>query len=155
MREILLNLLSNAVKFTDRGEVVLNATSRLLQNDDYEFQVDVRTLESGFPNICNRSFFSHSASWIRRPQDATKGPGWVWPSARSWCEMMGGVMWVESREGEGSTFHFTFHARTEAARAATSSPRQELIPIDHHLATRLRFRFSLWRTIRFIRRWPC
>lgn len=137
LREILLNLLSNAVKFTDRGEVVLTATSRLLQNDDYEFQVDVRDTGIGIPEHLQPELFQSFSQLDSSPTRRHKGTGLGLAISKKLCEMMGGVMWVESREGEGSTFHFTFHARTEAARAATSSPRQELIPIDHHLATRL------------------
>jgi PAS domain S-box-containing protein len=118
--QILANLLTNAVKFTDEGEVVLSVdSSRVFDADDpdaqiYELHLAVRDTGIGIPKErIDRLFHSFSqvdASTTRR----YGGTGLGLVISKRLSEMMGGTMWVESEEGQGSVFHFTVKAEAAA-----------------------------------------
>jgi len=109
-RQILINLLSNAVKFTPEGEVVVRI--RLLRQDDAGY-VAFSVSDTGIgipPEAQTRLFQSFSqvdASTTRR----FGGTGLGLAISCRLSELMGGRMWLESREGTGSTFTFTVPAR--------------------------------------------
>ncbi len=128
LRQILLNLLGNAVKFTDRGEVALTV---LRGGDPSELAFAVRDTGIGIsPDVQPRlfqSFAQADASIARR----YGGTGLGLAISKRLCELMGGRIWIESQEGQGSTFRFTVRLeRAEAsdlppAPAATGAPAPE------------------------------
>lgn len=134
VRQVLVNLLSNACKFTDRGEVVVSVSARPLLEESpprdgvYEFHVSVRDTGIGIPadrmDRLFQSFTQIDASTTRR----YGGTGLGLAISKRLCELMEGTMWAESRQGRGSTFHFTFRAEVEdgAVAAASASEQGEL-----------------------------
>jgi signal transduction histidine kinase/DNA-binding response OmpR family regulator/HPt (histidine-containing phosphotransfer) domain-containing protein/PAS domain-containing protein len=130
LRQIFVNLLSNAVKFTERGEVVLSASSQRVSSaapDTYLLHFAVRDTGIGIPpDRVDRLFQSFSqldASTTRR----YGGTGLGLAISRRLSEMMGGGMWVESELGAGSTFHFTL--RATAAPAPARAYLDEIQPV--------------------------
>ncbi|MEM6755404.1 MAG: ATP-binding protein, partial [Cyanobacteria bacterium P01_C01_bin.38] len=116
LRQILINLISNAIKFTDTGSVEVSVTSRERQTigdekNNYEIQFAIKDTGVGIPsNRINRLFkaFSQVNSSITRKYGGT-GLGLV--ICKQLSELMGGKIWVESEENQGSTFYFTITAR--------------------------------------------
>ncbi len=115
LRQILLNLLNNAVKFTEQGEIVLTVDAEPLDQDQgpgtrYRVHFAVRDTGIGIPperlQTLFESFTQLDASTTRR----YGGTGLGLAISRRLTEAMGGKIWVESRVGEGSTFHFTVEA---------------------------------------------
>jgi PAS domain S-box-containing protein len=116
LRQILINLLNNAVKFTDKGEVVLSVDGQALESGDGEvgskhrLHFAVRDSGIGIPedrlSHLFQSFSQVDASTTRR----YGGTGLGLAISKRLSELMGGTIWVESRVGEGSTFHFTIQA---------------------------------------------
>ena len=128
LRQVLVNLLSNAVKFTEQGEVVLHVSSQIaadIKGDGgpatYLLHFEVRDTGIGIPpdrmDRLFRSFSQVDASTTRR----YGGTGLGLAISRRLSEMMGGEMWVESKLGEGSSFHFTIRA------AAAPTPRRAFL----------------------------
>jgi PAS domain S-box-containing protein len=116
LRQIFVNLMNNAVKFTDVGEVVVTIRAHALEADDYEFNVAVRDTGIGIPaDRLHRLFqaFSQVDASTTRHYGGT-GLGLV--ISKRLCEMMGGTMSVESTPGQGTTFHFSFHATAVASQ---------------------------------------
>ena len=111
LRQILLNLLSNAVKFTDKGEVVLTATSRPLPGDRIELTFSVRDTGIGLtPEGMGRLFqaFSQADSSTTRKYGGT---GLGLAISKRLAELMGGTIRVISDgPGKGSTFLCTIQA---------------------------------------------
>jgi PAS domain S-box-containing protein len=105
IRQVLVNLLSNAVKFTEKGEIVLSVSSRLLGDGSHEVHLQVRDTGIGIPpDRMDRLFQSFSqvdASTTRR----YGGTGLGLAISRKLCDMMGGRIWAESEPGVGSVFH--------------------------------------------------
>jgi PAS domain S-box-containing protein len=120
VRQILVNMLSNSVKFTERGEVVVQVSSTPAPDGRYQVHFVVRDTGIGIPtermNRLFRSFSQVDASTTRR----YGGTGLGLAISKRLAEMMGGTMWVESKEGFGSKFHFSIVAEA-AARAAVPS----------------------------------
>jgi signal transduction histidine kinase/CheY-like chemotaxis protein len=118
VRQILVNLLSNAVKFTERGEVVVTVDSATLDDGALQLHFAVRDTGIGIPpdrmDRLFRAFSQVDASTTRK----YGGTGLGLTISKRFAEMMGGRMWVESRNGEGSTFHFTI----------LTSPAQGFVP---------------------------
>ena len=110
LSQILLNLLSNAVKFTENGGVAISVSSIRREGNNYEIHFAVKDTGIGIPkDKAGRLFQSFSqidASTTRR----YGGTGLGLAICKKLAEMMGGKIWVESEDGNGSTFHFTIQA---------------------------------------------
>ena len=108
---MLLNLLSNAVKFTEEGEVVVHVDAEPRRPRQRTVcTLAVRDTGIGIPqDRMDRLFESFSqvdASTTRR----YGGTGLGLAISKRLVELMGGAMWVESEEGQGSTFHIELTA---------------------------------------------
>jgi CheY-like chemotaxis protein/nitrogen-specific signal transduction histidine kinase len=138
LREIMMNLLSNALKFTDRGEIELSASSKVLEPDLYEIHVTVRDTGIGIPQSQQERLFQ---SFSQIDGTATRkygGTGLGLAISKKLCEIMGGRMWVESDSGKGATFHFTFQAKAEESSATQMS--EASFQLDRALASKLPIR---------------
>jgi PAS domain S-box-containing protein len=123
LRQILINLLNNAIKFTDTGEVVVSLDGEALESGEgkigreYKLHFAVRDSGIGIPeDRLSRLFESFSQvdpSTTRR----YGGTGLGLAISKRLSELMGGTIWVKSRVGEGSTFHFTVQAEQAPALA--------------------------------------
>jgi two-component system, sensor histidine kinase and response regulator len=105
LRQILVNLIGNAIKFTGHGGVSV-AIKRSTESAD-ALQFSVRDTGIGIPAEKQAMIFDPftqvDGSYTRR----YGGTGLGLTIASHLVRMMGGRMWVESQEGQGSTFHFT------------------------------------------------
>jgi len=107
LRQIILNLISNALKFTERGEVVVRVQAGSENKNDDMLRFSVRDSGIGIPEGKLEAIF---ASFTQVDSSTTRkygGTGLGLTICRSLSEMMDGRIWVESEEGEGSTFFFT------------------------------------------------
>jgi signal transduction histidine kinase/CheY-like chemotaxis protein/predicted hydrocarbon binding protein len=116
LRQIIVNLLGNAVKFTADGEIVLRVElvrEKEIRNlSDIFLHFSVRDTGIGIPpDRMDRLFqsFSQLDSSTTRKYGGT-GLGLV--ICKRLSDLMGGEMWAESTEGEGSTFHFTMRTQS-------------------------------------------
>ncbi len=126
LRQVLINLLGNGIKFTEAGEVVLSVdavTPTAGAGDDRQIVLHFVVRDTG-PGIAPAKqetifepFVQGDASMARKHG----GTGLGLPISRSLAEHMGGRLWVESRLGQGSTFHFTARLAV-AAEAAAPAP---------------------------------
>ncbi len=137
LRQILINLLNNAVKFTEKGEVVISVYSIKLEGCNYEIHFAVEDTGIGIPkDKMSRLFQSFSqidASTTRK----YGGTGLGLAISKRLSEMMGGKIWVESKQGIGSTFHFTILAEAtlcEPIDAGKPVSWQEDGYLDHDLS---------------------
>ncbi|MEE3715801.1 response regulator [Tumidithrix elongata RA019] len=112
LRQILLNLINNAVKFTEAGEVEVSVkleTPQALPPQGEEVMILFSIRDTGIgisEEDVSRLFqaFTQANIATARKYGGT-GLGLVICSRL--IEMMKGWIWVESKEGEGSTFYFT------------------------------------------------
>jgi signal transduction histidine kinase len=104
LRQITSNLLSNAMKFTEQGEVRLTLMSEREDGQDMLHMV-VSDTGIGIPAeklpLLFQKFTQVDSSTTRR----FGGTGLGLAICRELAGLMGGRIWVESQEGEGSAFH--------------------------------------------------
>ncbi len=120
--QVMLNLLSNAVKFCDRtaGQV----TIRLRQQGNM-LRVDVGDNGPGIAPAEQKTIFEKFRQVGDTVTGKPHGTGLGLPISRQIIERFGGMLWVESKEGQGSTFSFTLpfnHATTGRAASTKDVP---------------------------------
>ncbi len=124
LRQVFVNLLGNAVKFTDSGEVCLTIVeeNRSAQRTTVHFSVSDTGIGIS-PEWIERiyeAFVQAESSASRR----SAGTGLGLAISSRLVSLMGGRLWVDSRVGEGSTFHFTaeFGTVVDVEERAPSPP---------------------------------
>jgi two-component system sensor histidine kinase/response regulator len=121
LRQVLVNLVGNALKFTEEGEVLLTVGLEGQNQHDVVLHVAVRDTGIGIAPDKQQSIFS---PFIQADGSTTRrfgGTGLGLTISSQLVELMGGRLWVESTEGQGSTFHFTVNLR-RAATAVAATP---------------------------------
>ncbi|MBT3313844.1 MAG: PAS domain S-box protein [Anaerolineae bacterium] len=113
VRQILVNLLNNAIKFTDKGEVVVNVKSMLVENDQHELTFSVRDTGIGIPADKIEKLFKSFSQVDTSTTRKYGGTGLGLAISNQLAQNMGGRMWVKSEEGEGSTFYFTILVKAQ------------------------------------------
>jgi two-component system phosphate regulon sensor histidine kinase PhoR len=100
--QVLVNLLHNAVKFSPNGGEIVVGVSEM----DSGVVVSVRDPGIGVPRADMARIFERFYKVDRARVRGRGGTGLGLSIARHVVEMHGGRIWVESEEGEGSTFSF-------------------------------------------------
>jgi signal transduction histidine kinase/CheY-like chemotaxis protein len=107
LRQIVLNLIGNAVKFTSRGEVVLRIEKKEETAMDVVLHFAVGDTGIGIALEKQKSIFEGFSQADSSMSRKFGGTGLGLTISSRLVEAMGGRIWVESKTGLGSTFHFT------------------------------------------------
>ena len=108
LESILSNLIKNAIKFTSRGKVTYGWTS-----EQSGLRFFVRDTGIGIPENRQGVIFERFVKADLEDRNAYEGAGIGLSIAKSYVEMLGGKIWLESRQGVGTTFYFTIPLRSE------------------------------------------
>ncbi|MFV2065453.1 MAG: ATP-binding protein, partial [Pirellulales bacterium] len=124
MRQILFNLVGNAIKFTERGEVTVDVEEQWQGDGEFGLHVAVRDTGIGIPSDKLAAIFE---SFEQADTSTTRefgGTGLGLAITSELVRLMQGRLWVQSRPGQGSTFHFTVRMKLSSARP-TPHPRAD------------------------------
>lgn len=113
LRQIFLNVLSNAVKFTERGGVLSLNASR----SDGEIVVWVRDTGIGMSEEDIQVALTPFGQVDNRLERKYEGTGLGLPITKSFVELHGGVLQIESVRGQGTTVRVRFPSRAIAELA--------------------------------------
>ncbi|MGK5092540.1 response regulator [Deltaproteobacteria bacterium TL4] len=111
LRQILVNLLSNAVKFTEAGEIMVSLKKLSQTEDSVKLQFSVRDTGIGIPADKKHRLFNAFSQVDVSTTRKYGGTGLGLAISARLTQLMGGEMWVESQEGQGSTFYFTIQTQ--------------------------------------------
>lgn len=101
LRQVILNIMGNAVKFTKNGEVKL-----LVESKNSHLCFGIEDNGPGIPESLQTSIFEpYKQSDLGAKDQSSTGLGLA--ITKSILAIMGGDIWLESAEGEGSCFYFT------------------------------------------------
>ncbi len=107
LRQILSNLVGNAIKFTDRGSVTVCVGRERGTPEGALLHFFVRDTGIGIPEEQQTCIFEPFRQADGSTTRRHEGTGLGLAICTRLVQLMGGRLWVESRVGEGSTFHFT------------------------------------------------
>ncbi len=104
---ILTNLVKNAVKYSKKGYIDFGCRKK---GDFLEFFVIDTGM--GIPKDRQEAIFDRFVQADIEDKDALQGAGLGLTISKSYVEMLGGSIRVESEEGKGSSFYFTIPYKT-------------------------------------------
>lgn len=100
---ILQNIVSNAIKHTEKdGSVTISATTQ-----DDKIIVRIQDNGIGMSQEIMEKLFTPQMKRLSKSRKKNKGAGIGLLLVKGFLEKNGGEIWVESTEGEGSSFYFT------------------------------------------------
>ncbi|WP_417250378.1 ATP-binding protein [Celeribacter sp.] len=139
VRQVLTNLVGNAVKFTKEGHVIVRVVGLPAKEGSRErVHVSVEDTGIGIPDDLRDHIFGEFNQVEDERNRSFEGTGLGLAITRELVSLMGGEVWVDSVEGEGSVFGF--HLEMEIAGDAPSSSLpnwvQNAMVIDHVAAHR-------------------
>jgi signal transduction histidine kinase/CheY-like chemotaxis protein len=106
LNSVLINLIKNAIKYTNAGKIefacLMNGKSR---GSEVEFYV--KDTGIGIPKLRLKAIFDRFVQADIKDSQAYEGSGLGLAICKAYVEMLGGKIWVESKKGVGSQFHFT------------------------------------------------
>ena len=111
LRQILVNLVSNAIKFTEKGDILINVSPVSKGETNVILEFSVRDTGIGIPPDKVDSLFSPFTQVDSSTTRKYGGTGLGLAISSSLVKLMNGMIWVESQEGIGSTFHFTIQTK--------------------------------------------
>src|SRR5210317_2230003 len=108
--QVVINLLSNAVKFTDKGKVSIDAYL-----DNGQIMVEVQDTGIGISEDDKHKVFERFRQAGDTLTDKPQGTGLGLPICREIIEHHGGIIWMKSEVGVGSSFFFTIPVMGEGS----------------------------------------
>lgn len=100
---IIQNIVSNAIKYTEKGgEIIISSKSK-----DDKIIVQVKDTGIGMSKEIMEKLFTPQMRTLSEARKKNKGAGIGLLLVKGFLEKNGGEVWVESVEGEGSSFYFT------------------------------------------------
>ncbi|PCI40121.1 MAG: hypothetical protein COB53_01960 [Elusimicrobia bacterium] len=123
--QALTNLISNALKFTPEGGNITISVDRGIRDQSGMVVFSVTDTGPGLSQDEVQSVFRYFVQG-KKGEERNDGTGLGLPLARSFIEMLGGMMWAESTPGMGAAFRFTLPQAigdAESPTPASSSVR--------------------------------
>ena len=108
LNAVIINLIKNAIKFTDKGWIEFGYTRK----PGY-FEFFVRDTGVGISPEQREIIFERFRQGSESLNRNYEGAGLGLSISKSFVEMLGGTIWMESKVGEGSSFYFTVPGQSE------------------------------------------
>jgi signal transduction histidine kinase/ActR/RegA family two-component response regulator len=133
IQQVLVNLIGNATKFTEKGSIHLKVQriSKIDQKIILEF--NIKDTGIGIPKESLNNLFEAFTQVDDSRTRLQNGTGLGLAISKSFVELMGGNIWVNSIEKEGSTFCFSIQLEVLKNQSILTAPVDPII-IDNQIA---------------------
>jgi PAS domain S-box-containing protein len=111
LNQVLLNLAGNALKFTERGSIVIRVELQSMNDSGMMLKFSVSDSGIGIPRDKQSSIFESFAQADTFTTRKYGGSGLGLTIARQLIEQQGGTIDLQSEEGKGTIFYFTFNCK--------------------------------------------
>lgn len=123
---IITNLVKNAIKFTKQGSIEIGYNVVTKQVGSF-LQFYVKDSGIGIPKHRQDAIFKRFIKADIQDVMAYQGAGLGLSISKAYVEMLGGKIWVESEEGNGSTFYFTLPFNIKTINVSTE---RQIVPLE-------------------------
>ena len=123
LKQIFINLLSNAIKFTAEGEVAVEVGCETAGDKEVDLHMIVRDTGIGVPAAKQETIFE---AFTQADSSTTRqygGTGLGLSITAQLVHMMNGRIWLDSEEGQGSTFHIVVRLEVPSEAGKALPPR--------------------------------
>jgi signal transduction histidine kinase/CheY-like chemotaxis protein/HPt (histidine-containing phosphotransfer) domain-containing protein len=124
LRQVLDNLLGNAAKFTDKGEIAIGLSAKMVGAESVSLAFSVEDTGIGIPPDRLKNLFEAFKQADAGTARKYGGTGLGLCISAGLVSLMGGELTARSNEGEGSCFEFTIGL-------ATARPEEQVRLSDH------------------------
>ncbi|MDR9856461.1 PAS domain S-box protein [Paenibacillus sp. VCA1] len=107
LKQVLMNLVGNAVKFTLHGGITVSARKLYEEGDLVDLEFKVSDTGIGIPDNKLEAIFEPFSQVDNFMTRNYEGTGLGLAISKKLVNVMGGSIWVEKKEGPGTTFVFT------------------------------------------------
>ncbi len=111
LKQVLINLIGNAIKFTDEGEISVQVTTTESISEKNQILFIVKDTGIGVPESKMNLLFDRFSQINADRNRKYGGTGLGLAISKRLIEGLGGRIWVQSKEGTGTTFYFTITPR--------------------------------------------
>jgi CheY-like chemotaxis protein/two-component sensor histidine kinase len=125
---IITNLVNNAIKYTHQGSVKFGLS---IEKSNLKFYVQDTGI--GIPAERQKAIFERFVQADIADTDAYAGSGIGLSITKSYVNMLGGKIWLESDKGNGSVFHFTLPYKTTGLRIDRNTNIEKNIVLNNKL----------------------
>ena len=122
---ILTNLIKNAIKFTDKGFIELGVHTH---SDSVVFYV--KDTGRGIPKDRQDAIFERFIQADLKNTRGHEGSGLGLSISKAYVQLLDGKIWVESLEGQGTTFFFSLPYDFIEEDNITHNNPSDLVPLD-------------------------
>ncbi len=126
LRQVLINLIGNALKFTNHGEITILAELSGNSKSGPLVHFTVSDTGIGIPLEKQRKIFEAFAQADMSISRRYGGTGLGLSISERLVKLMDGRIWLESEEGQGSTFHFEFPLLSADPKTPLASPARQI-----------------------------
>lgn len=127
VRQVLANLVSNAIKFTPSGSITIEVWRAEGENGEATIGFGVEDTGIGIPDEAMEQIFEPYVQAERSTTEQYGGTGLGLPICSRLVSLMGGVLGLESEQGEGTRFWFSIPMDISAI-----TPSVDELVVDTH-----------------------
>jgi len=122
LRQIITNLIGNAIKFTNEGEIAILVKEEERTENDIKLHISVTDSGIGISPAKQLAIFDAFSQADGTMTRKYGGTGLGLAISSQLVELMGGEIWVDSKSGQGSSFHFTIRLKLQKVKKPSQMP---------------------------------
>ena len=123
IQQVLAHLMSNALKNTDRGSISLSASCEVLGDGAVMIEFSLADTGIGIPIENRRDIFNTFSCKADNSVAESGGAGLGLPLCKGLVEQMGGDIWIEDNEGQGTVVKFTIREELDPSCHVPEDPK--------------------------------